>query len=247
MSQKYNYKIGDIHNLCEIVDIFRENGTLKLKTKCAKCGKTKTIRSRDFHNDKNTSCICQLVKHGLSESRIYSIYHNMKDRCYNPNCQAYRLYGEKGVRLDNDWLGEGGFANFYKWSIDNGYNNDLTIDRINSEGNYEPSNCQWITLGENTARANKTYQHRRANAGTYFAYDPSGNYFEFDNASEFARKQSLNANMIREIARDSLLGKERYYHQWKFGYVNNKSSALNITSIDYRKDRLGETPNRITK
>lgn len=83
-------------------------------------------------------------KHGMKGSRLYSIYHNMKTRCYNKNSLSFHNYGGRGVKVCEEWLNN--FISFYMWSIDNGYDNYLTLDRINNDGNYEPNNCRWVTV-----------------------------------------------------------------------------------------------------
>ena len=68
----------------------------------------------------------------------------MKKRCYNKNYREYYLYGGRGIKICNEWLGEHGFENFYKWAMSNGYSDELTIDRINACLDYEPFNCRWV-------------------------------------------------------------------------------------------------------
>lgn len=85
--------------------------------------------------------------HKLSDSRIYSIYYAMKDRCYNPKVKNYRNYGGRGITICEDWLDKKrGFINFYNWAIQNGYKEELlpngrnkwTLDRIDNDGNLQP-------------------------------------------------------------------------------------------------------------
>lgn len=93
------------------------------------------------------------------EKRLNSIYQHMKDRCYNKRSDCYKNYGGRGISICEEWLKNK--TNFYEWALNNGYKNDLTIDRINNNGNYEPSNCRWIT------RKLQNRNHRRNKIITY--------------------------------------------------------------------------------
>ena len=96
------------------------------------------------------------MKHGLSNTRLYSIFRDMKRRCYNPNFSEFKAYGGKGIIICDEWLRN--FQSFYDWAMTNGYQDDLTIDRINSSKIYSPDNCRWLTLEENSR--NRSYDCR---------------------------------------------------------------------------------------
>lgn len=83
--------------------------------------------------------------HGHSKTRLYSIWANMKTRCFNKNVSAYSRYGGRGITVCNEWLD---FALFEKWALANGYDEKLTLDRVNNDGNYCPENCRWVSVHE---------------------------------------------------------------------------------------------------
>lgn len=94
------------------------------------------------------------LKHGLRNTRLYRIWANMKTRCYNINSPNYERYGGRGIVVCFEWRNS--FELFYQWAITNGYSDDLTIDRIDVNGDYSPSNCRWITNVEQQRNTRKT-------------------------------------------------------------------------------------------
>ena len=125
-----------------------------------KCGNICSVWSKYLKSGKSKQCkecrtkvfIASRISHGASRTRLYNIWNGMKQRCTNKNTKWYKNYGAKGIKVCDEWLV---FENFYKWSMVNGYDKTRSIDRIDSSGNYEPSNCRWtdsVTQANNTSR-----------------------------------------------------------------------------------------------
>lgn len=94
-------------------------------------------------------------KHGGQGTRLYRIWKSMRQRCRDPHCNRYYIYGGKGVKVCQEW---DDFACFRQWALENGYSDNLTIDRINVDGDYEPSNCRWVS---NIVQQNNRSTNRR--------------------------------------------------------------------------------------
>ena len=111
-----------------------------------KCGDTKSCGC--YHNE-NQGNLART--HGLSKHPLYRIFRKMVERCENQNCKSYKDYGGRGIKICDEWRTD--FFSFYAWANANGYEAGLSIERINNDGNYEPSNCRWATkIEQNTNR-----------------------------------------------------------------------------------------------
>lgn len=166
MPRKYDLLGKKFGRLTVYAVCYNKRGKRAWKCLCD-CGNENIVETAELIRGKSTSCGCYrkeknlniVTTHGMTNTRLFHIFDSMKARCYRKKSINYNLYGGRGIKICDEWLNDN--KKFFEWAFKNGYKEDLTIDRIDVNGNYEPSNCRWITVKE---------QARNRRTNTMFTY-----------------------------------------------------------------------------
>jgi len=194
----------------------RLNGYIPCECRCD-CGNVIIVQSGHLRSGHTNSCGCYKSDRTIEAHktiaydypRLYRIWCKMKERCNNKKCKGYKDYGGRGIKIYDEW--NGSFESFCKWALENGYEDNLSIERIDVNGNYEPSNCTWIPLN----------QQQRNRRNCFYIEDVDGRNIILE---DFANKYDIGRATIRyrylqgdrgqRLIRPTGVNKSKYKNEW---------------------------------
>ena len=192
MINKDTYKrltnIGDRYGNVVVLSFkYKKDGRDMWECQCD-CGKIFIARGSNLRSGNTKSCGCNFrknarlyhIKHNNCNSRLYHIWHSIKQRCLDKNRPEYNRYGGRGITICNEWIND--FQAFYDWAMANGYQDNLSIDRIDNDRGYFPENCRFVT--RDVQQNNTRYNHKITIDG------------ETKNITQWAREYNLNVSTL---------------------------------------------------
>lgn len=214
LRSRVTIKIGDKFNNLTVVERLENQKQHPMFLCRCDCGKTRKVLGQNLKSGRAKDCGCisqklrnlhisqhsSLKTHGFSKTRLYNIWLGMRDRCSRVKNQDYYLYGGRGIKVYDEWNND--FLTFRNWALSNGYENNLSIDRIDPNGNYEPNNCRWITLTEQA--------YNKRNTRKIYYKD------NWKTASEWGKIFNKPSYVVYNFAKR---------HEWRIDALINKGAA----------------------
>lgn len=187
MSRKIKNLLGKKYGKLLVIEQLEERKNNKVVWKCkCDCGNTTNVVGTQLTNGNTKSCGCISNPHGMFGTRIYNVWRGMKERCYVEKSHSYPLYGGRGIKVCDEWQE---FIPFMEWAYSNGYDESAprgqcTIDRIDNDGDYEPSNCRWVSM---------SVQANNKNSNVFVEYKGV-----IDTISNQARRNGLSPSIVED-------------------------------------------------
>lgn len=184
--EKYKNKTFGKITILDLID--NDKKTVSCKCDCGNIFETRLYNLTSKPQSVISCGKCNLKTLRTDKTRLSGIYANMIKRCYDKDARDYKWYGKKGITICNEWLKNKN--TFINWALENGYQKGLTIDRINVNGNYDPSNCRWVNM--------QIQQNNKSNNVKYYFEN------EYLTLTEIARKIGINVETLRSRLRSGM-------------------------------------------
>lgn len=210
------------NRLLVVSDILYKNNRIYYYCDCD-CGKKNVlVRSDGLTRGTTKSCGCYrkeiTTKTGCSRERLYGIWGGMLNRCEDKSNKRYSNYGGRGISVCNEWKKD--YLSFKSWAYKNGYEEGLTIERVNVNGNYEPRNCSWLTMSD---------QARNKTNTIYFTLDDTNVYKLID----LSESSGLNRDTILKRYKSGIRNKDLLLYD---GSLQNKSGIIGVSYSNNQKN-----------
>ncbi len=214
-------KFGNLTVLKEVEPFRQPSGQTQRGILCkCDCGNEKVIRLSQLIRLRISSCGCkQKIRNGESTSRIYKTWRAMKERVHLKSYIRSNRYSERGITICKDW--DNDYFTFKTWALNNGYADNLQLDRINNDGNYEPNNCRFVTNKQNANNREITF---------YVNYN--GNKYPIMELFDKLNVPAINQPAIRNRILRGWDHTEAFNKPIRNGNYKTKNKAINNTKID---------------
>jgi hypothetical protein len=242
MEIKYNLtgqKFGRLTVIKRVENRIKKCGQKQVMYLCkCDCGNEKVI-SYDNLKRQTRSCGClhreQISKlnkkHGLHKTRIHSIWWNMLSRCKNKNVKAYKDYGGRGITVCDEWAND--FVNFYNWAMENGYNDNLTIERIDVNKGYNPDNCKFISPEEQAHNKRNSVMITYSNETHQISYWANKFNISRDILWErlFVLNWSVEKALLTPVRKIKNKNKPIYQYDTDYNFIKKWENSVEIKNI----------------
>lgn len=219
MGAKRNLIGQKFGRLTVIGDGVHENYRHKWECRC-ECGNIVLVDTSKLTTGHTQSCGCLQKEraskasliHGKYKSRIHKEWRGILHRCKNPTASHYENYGGRGIRVCDEWKCENGFINFYNWSMENGYADNLTIDRKDNDKGYSPDNCRWVTHIENCHNRGARKDSKTGHPGVQIVTMRNGRIkYRVSITANYKRINLGNYNTLDESISVRKMAEEKYW------------------------------------